>query len=81
MQPVVPTTPFADVRRYSLERLIRIAFQKGLLTDYRMTPTSVYLYLRHTSRDLEPEEARQFLYQLLRRYRAVPASRDVAVLN
>lgn len=54
-----------QVYTFSIERLIRLALGCQLLTDYRMTPRVVSLYRRNKVVELDPEEARLYLSNLL----------------
>jgi len=54
-----------DTNGYSTEKLIRLAFEFRLLSDYRMTPTCIELRCGDSSWSLDPEEARFFLHGLL----------------
>ncbi len=58
-----------DLRRASLEKLIRMAFEHGLCSDYRMTPCEVELRSGDQTISLDPEEARLYLRGLVRGYR------------
>ncbi|HET6568576.1 MAG TPA: hypothetical protein VFG50_11480 [Rhodothermales bacterium] len=58
-----------DTSRFSIEKLIRLAYQGGLVSDYRMTPSRVELYRQGRSTLVfDPEEARLFLQGLIRGY-------------
>ncbi len=62
-------------RHASIERLIRMAFEAGLISDYRMTPTQVRLTQAEVVVvDEDPEAARQALLHLLRREEPVEAA-------
>jgi hypothetical protein len=52
-----------DIRSFSLPELIRLAFQWGLISDYRMAPRRITLYQRDGDILFEgdPVEARFFL--------------------
>jgi hypothetical protein len=53
---------------FSTEKLIRLAFEYRLLSDYRMMPRRIELYQGDTLFAFDPEEARFFLQGLLRGY-------------
>ena len=61
----MPPRVFSEVHTYSLERLLRLAFHCGLITDYRMSPHRVQLKHRNRIRELDPERARLYLADLL----------------
>lgn len=60
---------FSDVHTFSIERLLRLAFHSGLITDYCMSPRSVQLKEASSMRELDPEEARRYLADLLQHHR------------
>ena len=55
-----------DTSGYSTEKLIRLAFEHHLVSDYRMTPTCIELHSGDRTWSFDPEEARYFLHGLLR---------------
>ena len=65
------TSVLADVSTYSIERLIRMAVSRGLLTDYIMTPRRVMLRYLGIAHDMEPEEARLYLACIVQQYPTV----------
>ena len=54
-----------DVSRCSIERLIRLAFQCRLISDYRMSPRIIELQQSGYTLAFDPEEARVFLQGLI----------------
>ena len=70
------TRLLADVSTYSIERLIRMAVARGLLTDYIMTPRRVMLRYLGVAHDMEPEEARLYLACMVQHH--VTVSRQAA---
>lgn len=65
-----------DLRRFSIEQLIRISVQYGIVTDYTMSPHRVRLFQREEQiLSANPEEARYFLQGLIRGYTASLESR------
>lgn len=66
-----------DIRSFSLPELIRLAFQWGLISDYRMAPRRITLYRSDGNVLFEgdPVEARFFLMGIAtERTRAVDRS-------
>lgn len=60
---------FMDTSKLSIEKMIRLAYEGGLVSDYRMTPSRVELYRSdRTMLAFDPEEARFFLQGLIRGY-------------
>ena len=55
-----------DCRSFSIEHLLRITFQHGLITDYRITPGKVVLFQQDEEIiSCDPEEARIYLQGML----------------
>jgi hypothetical protein len=57
-----------DTSTFSTERLIRLAYNYRLITDYRMMPDRIELFHAGTVYTFDPEEARFFLRGMIRGY-------------
>ncbi|HET6568574.1 MAG TPA: hypothetical protein VFG50_11470 [Rhodothermales bacterium] len=65
-----------DLRRFSIEQLIRISIQYGIVTDYTMSSRRIRLFQHHEQiLNANPEEARFFLQGLIRGYTTSLANR------
>lgn len=68
-----------DTTGYSTEKLIRLAFEHQLLSDYRMTPTCIELVSGDHTWSFDPEEARHFLHGLLRGFCAYTKQKTYSI--
>lgn len=53
---------------FSTEKLIRLAFEYRLISDYRMTPWEIELSIDEMTLSFDPEEARFYLRGLIQGY-------------
>lgn len=60
------------IKTPAIEKMISHAYERGLILDYRLSPSAIDLVDEHGTTTLDPESARLYLYGLLEGSRPKP---------